>query len=116
VAQYLLLLRDDGAAFAKMSPEEMQKTTEKYMEWRNRPFVVGGQRLDMAGRMMVKKDGKIGVTDGPFSESREVLGGYFAIEAKDFDEAVALSMDNPHATLGIGTIEIREVMPRPDGN
>jgi len=116
VAQYLLLLRDDGAAWAKMSPEEMQRTTERYMEWRNRPFVVGGQRLDMAGRVMAKKDGKISVTDGPFSESREVLGGYFAIEAKDFDEAVALSMDNPHADLGIGTIEIREVMPRPDGN
>ena len=86
------------------------------MEWRNRPFVVGGQRLDMAGRVMVRKDGKISVTDGPFSESREVLGGYFAIEAKDFDEAVALSMDNPHADLGIGTIEIREVMERPDSN
>lgn len=116
MAQYLLLLRDDGAAFAKMSPEEMQRTTERYMEWRNRPFVVGGQRLDMAGRMMVKKDGKISVTDGPFSESREVLGGYFAIEAKDFDEAVALSMDNPHAALGIVTIEVREVMYMPESN
>ena len=116
MAQYLLLLHDDGTAWPKMSPEEMQRTTERYMEWRNRPFVVGGQRLDMAGRVMERKDGKISVTDGPFSESREVLGGYFAIEAKDFDEAVALSMDNPHADLGIGTIEIREVMERPDSN
>lgn len=99
-----------------MSPEEMQRTTEKYMAWRNLPFVVGGQRLEVAGRVMVKKDSKISVTDGPFSESREVLGGYYAIEAKDLDEAVALSMDNPHAVLGVGTIEIREVMPRPDGN
>ena len=110
MAQYLLLLRDDGAAWQKMSPEEMQKTTERYMEWRNRPFVVGGQRLDMAGRVMVKKDGKIGVTDGPFSESREVLGGYYTIEAKDFAEAVSLSMDHPHADFG--TIEIREVIHR----
>jgi hypothetical protein len=114
VAQYLLLLRDDGSAWTKMSPEEMQRTTERYMEWRNRPFVVGGQRLDMAGRFMAKKDGKISVTDGPFSESREVLGGYFAIEAKDFDEAVALSMDNPHTNFG--TIEIREVMFMPESN
>ena len=113
MAQYLLLLRDDGAAWQKMSPEEMQKTTERYMEWRNRPFVVGGQRLDMAGRVMVKKDGKIGVTDGPFSESREVLGGYYTIEAKDFAEAVSLSMDHPHADFG--TIEIREVMAMPAG-
>ena len=114
MAQYLLLLRDDGSAWTKMSPEEMQRTTERYMEWRNRPFVVGGQRLEMSGRVMAKKDGKIGVTDGPFSESREVLGGYFAIEAKDFAEAVALTMDNPH--VDFGTIEIREVMPRPEMN
>ena len=114
MAQYLLLLRDDGAAWAKFGPEEMQKTMEKYMEWRNRPFVVGGERLDLTGRVMVKKDGKISVTDGPFSESREVLGGYYAIEAKDFDEAVALSMDHPHADFG--TIEIREVMAMPAGD
>jgi hypothetical protein len=114
MAQYLLLLRDDGAAWAKFGPEEMQKTMEKYMEWRNRPFVVGGQRLDLTGRVMVKKDDKISVTDGPFSESREVLGGYYAIEAKDFEEAVALSMDHPHAD--IGTIEIREVMAMPESH
>jgi hypothetical protein len=114
MAQYMLLLRDDPSHWAKLSPEEIQKTTEKYMEWRTRPFVRGGQRLDSStGRVMVKKDGKIGVTDGPFSESREVLGGYYTIEAKDFAEAVALSMDHPHADFG--TIEIREVMAMPQG-
>lgn len=114
MAQYLLLLRSDSAVWDNLSPEEMQRTVEKYVAWRNRPFVVGSNRLEMTGRLMQKKDGKIGVTDGPFSESREVLGGYYAIEAKDFDEAVTLTMDHPHTDFG--TIEIREVMPRPEAN
>jgi hypothetical protein len=114
MAQYLLLLRDDSSAWEKMGPEEMQRTMERYIAWRNRPFVVGSNRLELTGRVMHRKDGKIGVTDGPFSESREVLGGYFAIEAKDYAEAVALTMDHPHTDFG--TIEIREVMPRPEAN
>jgi hypothetical protein len=115
MAQYMLLLRDDPSGWGKLSPDQIQKTMEKYMEWRNRSFVVGGKRLDsMTGRVMLKSDGKINVTDGPFSESREVLGGYYTIEAKDFDEAVALSMDHPHAD--VGTIEIREVMGMSEGD
>jgi hypothetical protein len=115
MAQYMLLLRDDPSEWGTLSPEEIQKTMEKYMEWRQRPFCVGGKRLDsMTGRVMAKKDGKVGVTDGPFSESREVLGGYYTIEAKDFDEAVKLSMDHPHVEFG--TVEIREVMSMPEGD
>jgi len=114
MAQYLLLLRSDPSAWDNLSPEQMQRTVEKYVTWRNRPFVVGSNRLEMTGRLMQKKDDKIGVTDGPFSESREVLGGYFAIEAKDLDEAVARTMDHPH--FEFGSIEIREIMPRPEAN
>ena len=115
MAQYMLLLREDPSGWSKLSPDQIQKTVEKYMEWRNRSFVVGGKRLDSkTGRVMQKNDGNINVTDGPFSESREVLGGYYTIEAKDFDHAVALSMDHPHAD--VGTIEIREVMSMPQGD
>jgi hypothetical protein len=89
----------------------MQKTGEKYMAWRSKPFVVDGNRLDQPGRVLEKKNGSLGVTDGPFTESREVLGGYYTIEAASFDEAVKLARDNPH--VDFGTIEIREVMARP---
>jgi hypothetical protein len=109
--QYMLLLHDTGEDWARLSPEEMQKTAEKYMAWRNKPFVVDGHRLDATGRTLRKQNGNVSVTDGPFSESREVLGGYYTVEAASFDEAIKLAKDNPH--VDFGTIEIREVVARP---
>jgi len=112
--QYMLLLRDDPSEWGKLSPEDMQKAMERYMEWRQRPFCVGGKRLDsFSGKVMTTKDGKVTVTDGPFSESREVLGGYYTIEAGNYDAAVKLTMDHPHVEFG--TVEVREVMSMPEG-
>jgi len=54
------------------------------------------------------RDGKRVVTDGPFAETREQLGGYYIVEAKDLDEAIAIAERIPPARLG--TIEIRPVM------
>jgi hypothetical protein len=54
------------------------------------------------------RDGKRLVTDGPFAETREQLGGYFLIEAKDLDEAIGIAARIPAARLG--TVEIRPVM------
>jgi hypothetical protein len=50
----------------------------------------------------------VNVTEGPFSETTEVFGGYYTIEAASFDEAVKLATDHPH--LEFGTVEVREVM------
>ena len=50
------------------------------------------------------------VTDGPFAEAKEVIGGYFTIEAADYNEAVEICSDCPHLTYG-GRIELREVEP-----
>jgi hypothetical protein len=109
MAHYMLLLRNEPNKWAGLSPEEMQKVTEKYMEWRTRPFVLDGQGLvDTTGRVVGK--GGASVTEGPFSESREVVAGFYAIEAADFDEAVKLAMTNPH--VNSGSIEIREVIYR----
>jgi hypothetical protein len=53
-------------------------------------------------------DGKVSVTDGPYSESQEILGGFFMIEAADYDEAVEIARTCPH--LGKGKrIEVRQV-------
>jgi hypothetical protein len=57
------------------------------------------------------RDGKPLVTDGPFAETREQLGGYFLIEAKDLDEAIGIAARIPGARLG--TVEIRPVMEIP---
>ena len=111
MAHYMLLLRNEPNKWTGLSPEEMQKTIEKYFAWRNRPFVVDGAGLvEKTGRVLQKKNGNVSVTAGPYSESKEVMGGYYTIEAANFEEAVKLSADNPH--VDFGTVEIREVNHR----
>ncbi len=110
--QFMLLLhRDDNAPGWKSSPEEMQQALAKYLEWRRKPFVVDGRRLEDSGRLMKKSQDRVTVTDGPFSEAREVLGGYYSIEAQSYDHAVELAGDHPH--LDFGTVEVRQLVPPP---
>jgi hypothetical protein len=112
--QYMLLLyHDNPAGFQQLSPEEMQKAVEKYMAWRHKPFTVDSNRLtEDAGKIMRSQGGKPRVTDGPFSEAKEVLGGYYTIEAANYDEAVKRTLDHPHLEFG-GVIEVRQVYPSP---
>jgi len=106
--QYMLALYDDPAHWKKISPEDMQKALEKYMAWGKRPYVVTGKRLGAdTGRVLRSANGKMRATDGPYSETKEVLGGIYLIEAKDYDEAVDRCSDHPH--LEHGTIELRQL-------
>ncbi len=106
---YMLLLYDDPAGFQKLSPDEMQKALEKYMAWTKKPFTRDAHRLgDDAGKVMRSATGEIRTTDGPYSETKEILGGYYTIEAASYDEAVKLAMDHPTLEHG-GTIEVRHV-------
>src|SRR5215469_14432034 len=84
MSKFMLLLYDNSeniAAFQSMSPEEMQKATEKYMAWAKRPFTLDSKRLaeDVGRVIRVDRGGKPRTTDGPFSETKEVLGGYYTI-------------------------------------
>src|ERR1700724_1680109 len=105
----MLLLYSDPAAWMKLSPEEMQKATEKYMAWMKKPFTRDGKRLaDDAGRVLRSNAGKPKATDGPYSESKEILAGYYTIEAASYDEAVKLALEHPQLEYG-GTVEVRQV-------
>jgi len=107
---YMLLLYDDPTQWPKLTPEQMQQTMAKYGAWRNKPFFVDGKRLaEDAGRVMrgAPNGGAPKITDGPYSETKEVLGGYYVIEAGNYDEAVQRTLDHPH--LEFGTIEVRHV-------
>ncbi len=107
--QYMLLLYDDPSGWQKLSPEEMQKAIEKYMAWTKKPFTVDSKRLGQdTGRVIRSVNGKARTTDGPYSETKEVLGGYYLIEASSYDEAVARALDHPHVEYG-GTIEVRQL-------
>lgn len=107
--QYMLLLYDDPSGWAKLSPEEMQKAIEKYMAWTKKPFTRDSQRLDGdPGKVIRANSGKPKATDGPYSESKEILGGYYTIEAANYEEAVKLALGHPHLEYG-GTVEVRHV-------
>lgn len=111
--KFVLLLRDTGFD-PNMSADEMQAIVQRYVDWRAKVQQGGrsinGHKLhDQQGRVLSRNGGAVRITDGPFAEAREVMGGLFVIEAASYDEVVELSKDCPH--LDFGSIEIREVQP-----
>jgi hypothetical protein len=79
---------------------------------RNGQYVAAGPLHPVATATSVRvRDGRRVVTDGPFAETREQLGGYYVVEAKDLDEAIEIAERVPPVTFG--TIEIRPVMEIP---
>jgi len=109
MSQFMLLLYDNPADWQKLGPEEMQKAIEKYMAWSKKPFTLDSKRLAVdAGRVIRPNNGKPRATDGPYSETKEVLGGYYTIEAASYDEAVTRALEHPHLEYG-GTIEVRQL-------
>ena len=109
---YLLLLHSEPNTLRDASPAEIQEIIQKYHNWRlrmqNAGVLVGGAKLqDGTGRLMKRTNGQTSVIDGPYTESKEVIGGQFQILADNFDKAVELAGDCPH--LEYGTIEIREI-------
>lgn len=105
--QFVLMLRDSGSFPENISPEEIQQVLERYGAWSARLGVTGQKLVDGSGRVLVRKDGGLAVTDGPYAESREIIGGYFLLEASDYDDAAKLAEDCPH--LDFGSIEIRQI-------
>jgi len=111
--QYLLILRDDPAIFHQMSPQQIQEVFAKYVAWRARMQeagrLVGGNKLeDNTGRVLTASpSSQMRITDGPFAESKELIGGYFMINADSYEDAVELCRDCPH--LEYGAIEVRRV-------
>lgn len=107
--EFMLLLYDNPAGWQKLSPEEMQKAVEKYIAWSKKPFNVDSKRLaEDVGRVIRSHNGRPRTTDGPYSETKEVLGGFYLIQAANYDEAVARASDHPHLEYG-GTIEVRQL-------
>jgi hypothetical protein len=97
-----------------MGPEQMQAIVQRYVAWRakvqqNGRTITGHKLRDNQGKVVNGSGGAMKVTDGPFAEAREVMGGLFVIEANSYDEIVDLCKDCPH--LDFGSIEIREVQP-----
>lgn len=109
--KYLLLLHLPKDADAGLSPEEIQAIIQKYSDWRARlereGRFLGGQKLRDDGRVLRRQGSQVSITDGPYGEAKEVLAGYFLVEAASYEQAVEVAKAGPHHLRG--TVEVREV-------
>jgi hypothetical protein len=109
MSQYLLLLYHDASGFTTMSPEQQKSAEEKYGAWMKRPGTLDAKRLAAdPGRVIRANNGSPHVTDGPYSETKEQLAGFYLIEAASYDEAVEITKTHPHVHFG-GTVAIRQL-------
>jgi hypothetical protein len=112
--KYLLLIYDSEATWEKMKPEEQAKMYQEYgqftQEITDSGKHLGGHQLTPVSTATTVRvrDGKRITTDGPFAETKEQLGGYYMVEAKDLDEAIAIASRIPSAK--IGSIEVRPIV------
>jgi len=114
--KYLLLIYQNEKQWTAHSEAEVQKIYQEYGQLRQEltasgQWVGGSQLHPIATASTVRvRDGKELITDGPFAETHEQLGGYFLIEAKNLDEALAVAVRIPSAREG--TIEVRPIVER----
>jgi hypothetical protein len=105
---YMLLYRTDEW-YNKLSQEELQKLINQNKAWFERLTVQGkaipGRALERRGVLVSGKNGRF-VTDGPFAESKEAVGGYLVLDVETIEEAVAIAQSSPGLAYG-GSIEVR---------
>ena len=111
--KFLFTIYHDEKALDDMPADEMQALVDSALDYdedirRSGHYIVSNalQRARTARTLRVR-GGKVSITDGPFAETKEQLGGFFLIEARDMDEACAVAARFPPARIGI--IEVRPV-------
>jgi hypothetical protein len=113
--KYLLQIYDRGASEqdALLAPEEEQAIVDEYVALGRLPGVIGGAQLrpvETATTVRVQ-GGQTLLTDGPFVEAKEHLGGFVLLEADELDSALELAARIPAARMG-GAVEVRPVVER----
>jgi hypothetical protein len=112
--KFVLLLYGNEAAWADASPEDLKRSMDAYAafdaELKEAGAIVAGEGLEASGTATTVRlrDGEPLLTDGPFAETREQLGGFYVLECKDRDEAVAWAQKVPD--LAEGSVEVRPVI------
>ncbi len=109
--EYLFLFRGGDGQSSHQSPEKWQAHMQKWMEWMGtlseKGQLIGAQPLTTDGKKVYGT--KKVVTDGPFMEGKEMVGGYLMCKANDFDEAVEISKGCPILEFENGSVEVREI-------
>jgi hypothetical protein len=111
MAQYLILIYEDETQYATATPEVLNEIMQAHNEFAvqaeaNGAKLLGGNALQSTGTATSIRGGSE-VTDGPFVETKEVLGGYYVVEATDLDAALAVGRLCP---ARFGGVEVRPVM------
>jgi hypothetical protein len=111
--QYLMMIYVQETGWNNLTAEQQAAGTKAYDDFTNeikaKKNYVGGNRLTPSNNATTVRvrDGKKLVTDGPFAEAKEQVGGYYLIEAKDLDEAISIAAKCPGAHHGV--IEVRPI-------
>jgi hypothetical protein len=115
MASFMLLLHSNANRPRPSSadPDYFTRVTREYMEWadrmRTQGALKGANRLtDDAGKVVRANGGQISTTDGPYAESKEIVGGFFIIAAGDYAEACRIAASCPHVKYG-SYVEVRQV-------
>jgi hypothetical protein len=114
--QYLLLIHDDESQWGAMSEDERNAVYGEYGQYteelQSRGILVGANQLQPSSTATVIRveDGKTLTTDGPFAETKEILGGYYLIDVESLDEALEWAAKIPSARYG--HIEVRPIVMR----
>lgn len=110
MARYMLVLRGGNDMWASYTPEQAQAMMQKYADWteeiRKKGVMVAGDPLETGGRVLSVRNGE--VVDGPYTETKEDIAGYYIIQADDYDKAVEISKGCPTLLHG-GDVEIRAI-------
>ena len=115
--KYLCLIYHEEKKFQAMTKSELDALMQDYFtftrEIRDSGHYVNGNELQPVRNATTVRvrDGKISTTDGPFAETKEQLGGYYLIEARDLNEAIQIASRIPSARLG--SIEVRPIQEHP---
>ena len=111
MTQYMILIYEDEASYASASPDVLGEVMQAHNDFaagveRHGAKLLGGQALQSTGTATSVRGGTE-VTDGPFVETKEVLGGYYLVDAPDLDTALAVARTVP---ARFGGVEVRPVM------
>ncbi|WPU92943.1 YciI family protein [Mucilaginibacter sabulilitoris] len=109
---FLFVFRNDYSALPVPTPEELQAATQKWMDWvgsiaAQNKLGDRGNRLKAEGKVVRPNDV---ITDGPYSEIKELIGGYTLVKANSLEEATELAKGCPILAFG-GNVEVREINP-----
>jgi hypothetical protein len=107
---YLFVFRTNYSAMPIGTPEQMEAMTKRWMDWiagiaSQNKLVDRGNRLDSSGKVV--RDSDV-VTNGPYVEIKESIGGYTLVKAASYDDAIEMAKGCPILTVG-GNVEVREI-------